>query len=288
MRSEASVYNAPMDDISTIGSVTANGIEAVFTDIDGTLTDAEGRLSSAVFAAMEQARAAGLAVVPVTGRPAGWCDLIARTWPVNGVIGENGGLYFRAGAHGQGMERLWAQDDATRSDTRARLKELGDRILACHPGAALASDQAYREFDLAIDFCEDVTPLPDAEIDAICQQLSTAGCTVKVSNIHINAWFGHFDKATMCLRVGLDRFDWALDGGDNHKVAFFGDSPNDSPLFSLFRNGIGVANVRKMAARMPALPKWCTRAEGGAGFIEGIEAILKARISSTAGLPETP
>jgi hypothetical protein len=276
-----------MDELSELSVIKAAAIAAVFTDIDGTLTDAGGRISSEVFAAMEEARAAGIVIVPVTGRPAGWCDLIARTWPIDGVIGENGGLYFRCGRHGESMNRVYVQDEQTRARNREQLHELSKEILLRHPGAALASDQSYREFDLAIDFCEDVAPLPDTEIDAIVAFLREAGCTVKISNIHVNAWFGQFDKATMCLRYASDRFGWDVRGPDNTKVAFFGDSPNDSPLFELFEMGIGVANVRRMAERMHCLPTWCTKGEGGEGFVEGINTILAARIPTTDNSPET-
>jgi HAD superfamily hydrolase (TIGR01484 family) len=270
-----------MKELSELSRSQATDIRAVFTDIDGTLTDQGGRIASSVFAAMERARQAGVVVVPITGRPAGWCDLIARTWPIDGVIGENGGLYFRCGAHGESMLRIYAQDEQSRRLNRERLQKLGEDLLRRHPGAALASDQGYREFDLAVDFCEDVAPLPDSEVDDIVRFLQQAGCTVKVSNIHVNAWFGDFDKASMCLRYARERFGWDLRGADNTKVAFFGDSPNDAPLFELFELGIGVANVRRMADRMSDLPALCTRAEGGEGFIEGIDHILAARILNT-------
>jgi len=267
-----------MQDISTLTREQALGISALFTDIDGTLTDPAGRIPAAVFIAMEAARGAGLAVVPVTGRPAGWCDLIARTWPVDGVIGENGGLYFRCGEdHGQPMTRIYAQDEAARRQNRARLNRLSGEVLARHPGAGLASDQGYREFDLAVDFCEDVAALPDSEVDEIVSYLEDAGCSVKVSNIHVNAWFGDFDKASMCARFADDLWGWDLRGSDSRKGVFFGDSPNDSPLFALFELSIGVANVRKMAARMDALPAYCTLGEGAGGFVEGIERIVTLR-----------
>ena len=276
-----------MDELRKLSAAQARSIEAVFTDIDGTLTAAAGRIPSDVFSAMEQARAAGIVIVPVTGRPAGWCDLIARTWPIDGVIGENGGLYFRCGSHGEPMKRVYVHDEQTRKDNRERLLQLSKEILLRHPGAGIASDQNYREFDLAVDFREDVAPLSDAEIDAIVAFLREAGCTVKVSNIHVNAWFGQFDKATMCLRYASERFGWDVRGSDNAKVAFCGDSPNDSPLFQLFEMGIGVANVRRMAERMHCLPTWCTEGEGGEGFVEGIKTILAARIVTTDNSPET-
>ena len=36
-----------------------------------------------------------------TGLLAGWCDHIARMWPVDGVVGENGALYFWYDAIGE-------------------------------------------------------------------------------------------------------------------------------------------------------------------------------------------
>ena len=53
------------------------GIRFVLTDIDDTLTT-DGRLTAAAYGALERFAARGYRVIPVTGRPAGWCDLIAR------------------------------------------------------------------------------------------------------------------------------------------------------------------------------------------------------------------
>ena len=266
-----------MRPIEQISRAEAAAVRAVFTDIDGTITDAEGRIPARVFGAMEQARAAGLRIVPITGRPAGWCDMIARTWPVDGVVGENGGLYFRREVDGQdveGMRRVHAQAEATRRANRDRLQELAGALLARHPGAALASDQQYREYDLAVDFCEDVPPLPEAEIDGIVAFLERAGCHVKVSNIHVNAWFGDFDKASMCRRYAAEVWGWSLEGEQAWQAVFFGDSPNDAPLFSLFPLSVGVANVRRMADRIDPLPTFITSGEGADGFVEGLDTLL--------------
>jgi hydroxymethylpyrimidine pyrophosphatase-like HAD family hydrolase len=61
-------------------------IRGVLTDIDDTLTS-DGQLTADAYGALERLKAAGLIVVPVTGRPAGWCDHIARMWPVDAVVG---------------------------------------------------------------------------------------------------------------------------------------------------------------------------------------------------------
>ncbi|HEU0290571.1 MAG TPA: HAD hydrolase family protein, partial [Burkholderiales bacterium] len=69
-------------------------IRGVLCDIDDTLTTG-GRLTAGAYGAMERLQQAGLPVIPITGRPAGWCDHIARMWPVAAVVGENGAFYFR-------------------------------------------------------------------------------------------------------------------------------------------------------------------------------------------------
>src|SRR5260370_20194893 len=68
-------------------------IRFVLTDVDDTLTDGP-RLPGATYLAVERLQDAGITVIPVTAAPAGWCDLMARMWPVGAVIGENGGLFL--------------------------------------------------------------------------------------------------------------------------------------------------------------------------------------------------
>ena len=276
-----------MKPLTALRPAQATDVEVVFTDIDGTLTDEQGRISSSVFSAMEALQAQGLAVVPVTGRPAGWCDRIARTWPVNGVIGENGGLYFRRmeGLESHRMLRVFAQDTATREANRQTMDKTAEAILASHPGAALASDQRYRELDIAIDFCEDVPRLSDAEVGQIMDTLTSRGCQVKLSNIHVNAWLGSHDKASMCLRYAADCWSWNLAGDDASRCMFFGDSPNDAPLFALFPLSVGVANVAELRDKIPTLPAFVTQERGGRGFVEGVERLLALRSEPPSELP---
>src|SRR5438477_8714943 len=137
-------------------------IRFVLLDIDDTLTT-EGRLSADAYAALERLSQHGLSVIPVTGRPAGWCDLIARFWPVDAVIGENGAFWFRYDHGARTMTgRFWLGDEE-RADARRRLDRLAVEIPAAVPGARIAADQAYRMADLAIDFAEDIGPLPLAD-----------------------------------------------------------------------------------------------------------------------------
>lgn len=251
---------------------TRRAIRGVLADIDDTITS-EGALTPEAYGALARLKRAGLLVVPVTGRPAGWCDHIARMWPVDGVVGENGALWMRYDAHARKLERGFVDDAATRRANRARLAAIGERILAAVPGTALASDQQYREADLAIDFCEDVPPLPRAAVDRIVAMMEAEGMTAKVSSIHVNGWFGRYDKLGMTRQLLQEQFNIDLDARRDEFV-FAGDSPNDAPMFEYFPNAVGVANVAAFAERIATKPAYVTSREAGAGFVELADFLL--------------
>ena len=256
-----------------LAELDARGVRAVLLDIDDTLTT-EGKLTAAAYNALERLQSAGVRVVPVTGRPAGWCDHIARMWPVDAVVGENGAFYFCYS--GNRLHKCFHDDAHTRDTKRARLDAIAARILAAVPGSALASDQAYRETDLAIDYCEDVAALPLSDAERIAVLMREAGLTAKVSSIHVNGWFGEYDKLAMTRRLFAERFALDLDAV-NRETVFVGDSPNDAPMFAFFANSVGVANVRRFESVLAANPKYVTRAPCGAGFAEFTEHLLRGR-----------
>lgn len=263
--------------LSTFPPQNRSGIRYVLTDIDDTLTT-HGRLPAAAYAALERLEAAGFKVIPITGRPAGWCDLIARFWPVDAIVGENGALYMRYDRAAKKMTRRFFQTEAERAAARQKLAALSDTILREVPGTALASDQQYRECDLAVDFCEDVPPLPQASIDKIVALFEAAGATAKVSSIHVNGWFGHWDKLSMTRVLFDECYGLNLDSVRD-QVLFAGDSPNDAPMFGYFPYSVGVANVRPFLDRIAAKPAFVTEGEGGAGFVELADALIAARKS---------
>ncbi len=251
---------------------TRDGIRGVLTDIDDTLST-HGRLTADAYTAMQRLRAAGKRVIPITGRPAGWCDHIARMWPVDAVVGENGAFYMRHDAAANKLVRRFEASPAERAANRVRLMTIGEKILRAVPGTALASDQLYREADLAIDFCEDVPPLPRAAVDAIVALMEAEGMTAKVSSIHVNGWFGDYDKLTMTRTLMAEVFAVDIDAQREHFV-FVGDSPNDAPMFAFFPNAVGVANVLPVLDRIATKPAWITQREAGAGFVELVDCLL--------------
>jgi hypothetical protein len=250
-------------------------VRAVLADIDDTLTT-HGRLHAVAYSALERLREAGLLVIPVTGRPAGWCDHIARLWPVDAVVGENGAFWFRHDAARGKLVKRYVIGEAERTRRAQRLEAIAARILAEVPGSGIASDQPYREADLAIDFCEDVPRLARDAVARIVAIMESEGLTAKVSSIHVNGWFGGYDKLST-TRLALAE-DFALDvEREKERIVFAGDSPNDQPMFSFFPNAVGVANVREMADLMDSLPRWVTPSAGSAGFAELAAALLEAR-----------
>ena len=257
----------------TLDELDPAGIRGLFFDIDDTLTT-EGRLTAQAYSALERWKAAGKIAVPITGRPAGWCDHIARMWPVDAVIGENGAFYFYYDPAARKLQKHFLYDEPTRIANRARMAAVRDHILASVPGCALASDQLYREADLAIDFCEDVPALGLAGAERIAALMREAGMTAKISSIHVNGWFGDYDKLGMTRTFARERLGIELDPS-GEGFAFAGDSPNDAPMFGFFRNSVGVANVRRYEALLAARPAFITRGEAGTGFAELVTRLLE-------------
>jgi HAD superfamily hydrolase (TIGR01484 family) len=264
-----------MQPLRTLAHERTKEVRAVLTDIDDTLTT-EGQLTPEAYAALGRLTAAGLIVVPITGRPAGWCDHIARMWPVAGVVGENGAFWMRYDAPARKLVKRFGMSEDDRRANRVRLAAIAERILARVPGAAIASDQLYRETDLAIDYCEDVPALPRASVDAIVALMEAEGMTAKVSSIHVNGWFGRYDKLAMTRTLFAEAFGIDLDA-ERSRIAYAGDSPNDAPMFEFFPLSVGVANVRAHLDRIDTPPAYVTDATAGAGFAELARFLIDAR-----------
>ena len=245
-------------------------IRYVFADIDDTMTS-EGKLESPAFSALWRLKEAGIGVVPVTGRPAGWCDAIVRQWPVEGVVGENGALAFWESS-GR-VERLYHPD--AKVDAAEGLVQIREEVLRRVPEARVAGDQFARLFDLAIDFAEEEPRLPLGVAEEIKSIFVEYGATAKVSSIHVNGWFGSWDKQSMVQTFGAQRLglDWP---SLKRCSVYLGDSPNDEPLFESFDISIGVANVMEFLTQMKSPPTYLTQLPGGAGFTEAVSFLLEA------------
>lgn len=259
--------------IASMTAVQARGVRYVLFDIDDTITES-GRLLRQSYDALWRLSEAGLAAIPVTGRPAGWCDMIARQWPVAGVVGENGAFAFYL--QGDSLQRQLHTRAPDPETVSARLAELGEAALREFSGLRIAKDQPYRVFDIALDFAEEEPNLGLELASRVKRFCEARGAVAKVSSIHVNAWFGDYDKLSMAEQFLSSRFgfDPIL---DSSSVLYFGDSPNDEPMFRRFDLSVGVANVRNYAQLIEHQPKFVTQKPFGYGFAEGVDVLLRLR-----------
>ncbi len=263
-----------MQSIDLLERQQASAIKYVLTDIDDTLTH-NGRIPACAYQALENLQKSGFHVIPITGRPAGWCDLIARMWPVAGVVGENGAFYFAYDEHHKKMIRRYVKNEEQRAHDRMKLSQVCGEILQAVPGCAVSADQHYREADLVIDFCEDVPRLSSDNINKIVEIFEKHGASVKISSIHVNGWFGRYDKLSMTRILFAERYGLVLDD-IKKSIVFAGDSPNDEPMFAFFPHSVGVANVLRFQETLIHKPTWITPAEGGYGFAQLADHLLQA------------
>jgi hypothetical protein len=275
-RDEA-LAQAYMQPLAQFPDVALARVRGVLADLDETITT-HGRLSVEAYAALSRLHAAGLWVAVVTGRSAGWCDHLARTWPVDAVVAENGGLRF---ARRQGrVEKHYVASADERARQRERLQSALAQVLAQVLGARAAADHPYRETDIAIDWNEDVPRLPEPEVARALAILRAAGARTTRSNVHLHATFGDHDKLTTTALALRAHFGIDVDAMRNQLI-FVGDSQNDAPMFRFFTGtSVGVANVRASLPLLDTPPAFVTEAECGAGFVELVERLLAARASA--------
>jgi HAD superfamily hydrolase (TIGR01484 family) len=254
--------------LKPLEELDASGVRVVLFDVDDTLTT-QGKLTAEAYGALEALQRAGLHTVAVTGRAAGFCEYAARMWPVDAVVGENGGFCFRFA--GGKVEHEYRETAEVRASNRERYAAISRAIVAAVPGCAVASDERYRETDFTIDHAEEVAALSAEAVERIAALMRRESLRVAVSSIHIHGWFGDYDKGIAACDVLRRHFDM-----EPAAALFVGDSPNDASMFAAFPKSVGVANVRKYAGRMVAEPKYVTSASYGAGFAELAAHLLRA------------
>lgn len=245
----------------------------VFTDIDDTLTT-EGAITPDALQALAALKAAGLHVVPITGRPVGWSEPFAQSWPVDAIVAENGAVALQH-TTGQPLHKHYQQDAATRATHFVRMQQVLARIERDIPGARRSQDSAGRETDIAIDHSE-FTHLPQSAIDAVVRLMQSEGMTATVSSIHINGWYGDHDKLAGARWIVRELWGRDLDA-ELDRWVYVGDSTNDQVMFEHFPHSVGVANIRRFAHQLQHPPRYITQGERGAGFAELAAHLLRGR-----------
>jgi HAD superfamily hydrolase (TIGR01484 family) len=264
-----------MKNINEFPAEVAAELHYALFDIDDTITT-EGRLGADAYNALWAMHERGLRVIPVTGRPAGWCDMIIRQWPVDAVIGENGAFAYYRVAQGTPYAELTHPNVCP--DAQTRLKAVRDVCLAQVHGCRVALDQFARKYDLAIDFCEDEPKLELSEAYKIRDICESFGALAKVSSIHVNTWFGEYDKREMAEMLLTQIYGELPPTADApsflDKSIFFGDSPNDEPMFAYFPHSCAVANILPFLDKLENKPAYICSHESGRGFAQAIGSLL--------------
>jgi HAD superfamily hydrolase (TIGR01484 family) len=246
------------------------GIKYILCDIDDTITT-EGKLTAEAYQSLWNLKNAGYSVIPVTGRPAGWCDMIIRQWPVDAVIGENGAFvnYFE-----NNQLKTYTHPLTYPGDIREKLCKIRDEVIKVIPEARISKDQFARVYDLAIDFNEDPPFLgldTAEEIRKICVGM---GAEAKISSIHVNTWYGQYNKLSMTKLF----FEEVLNEDKiKERVMYFGDSPNDEPMFEFFPMSCGVANILVFENTLEHMPSYVSTEKSGAGFTEIVSHMLRLK-----------
>lgn len=250
-----------------IDPAIARSIEGVVFDLDDTLTR-DGVVEREAYDALWALRERGLRAIAVTGRPLGWAEVLATTWPVDLAIGENGaGWWWREGRTLRSS--FFAAGDA------AALERVRARVASELPDVREAIDQPLRRRDLAFDIGETVRLEPSI-VERLVAIIEREGMRTMVSTVHAHAIPGDWDKARGAVRalhgvLGLD------EERVRTRLLFVGDSGNDAAAFGFFEHTAGVANVRDHLHVLPRAPRWIARADRGRGFAEIVSALIAGR-----------
>jgi len=257
----------------SIQELPVSQVKAVFSDLDDTITF-ESLLLPTTLNSIHKLSEAGFKVVIVSGRPAGWADALMRLLPLDAFIFENGaGLMWK---EGKKVRTHCLASLADQNNQKVILEKVFSEIKKTNPKVKLATDQAYRLFDFAIDFYEEPPFLDPNEVSSLMSFLDKqANITAKLSSIHINYWVGHHTKLTACA-YWLERWG-ASEQIFKDSVVFSGDSPNDEPLFEFFPLSVGVANIQRFLPVMKTLPRYLTTRSGGEGFEDLSQVLLKTK-----------
>lgn len=261
-----------MRPLVTLPAEAARGLVGLLFDLDDTVLT-EGVLTREAYEAIWSMHEAGLRLVAVTGRPSGWGEVIARQWPIDGAVTENGAVHVVR--DGKGVAVLFDGDASQVKERRDRLDQLIVTVAKAMPQVRLADDNGARRSDVAWDIGERDRLEPAAVVE-LANLVVAAGARTTRSSVHLHATFERDDKASGAIRFVRHRFGDDA-GAALHRWAFVGDSGNDAACFAAFATTFGVENVRAYARTLSVPPRWIASSKRGAGFAEIAKAILAPR-----------
>ncbi|MCF7941203.1 MAG: HAD-IIB family hydrolase [Spirochaetia bacterium] len=245
-------------------------VRYILTDVDDTITTS-GKLYPQALEALWALSRAGYLIIPVTGGSAGWADIYLRQWPIDAVITESGALAYYLE---EGRRRTFCHPSIEQEGYGHRAEQFMRQVLKEVPGSKLSSDQFCRIYDMAFDHHGEQPFMTDEAIAAVTGICTREQVTFGVSSIHVNCWFGSYDKLSMVELFMNSRY--ALSREQLHEQAIYcGDSSNDIPLFRAFPLSFGVGSIAGAGWAAADEPAYCAREAGGAGFAQIAQLLLQ-------------
>lgn len=261
-----------MQPIADLDPRSARDLSGVVFDVDDTLTR-DGRVEAPAFEALWRMKEHGLRLLAVTGRPLGFAEVMARTWPVDAAVGENGAGFVQVSEHG--LQLGYYAEDALRAEHAQLLRELRVQVAEQLPFAQLADDNWARRCDVAWDVAERAQLSPE-QIGSLRALIESSGARCLVSSVHAHAVPGSYDKATGAV-LALKAVLGVELAAEKERWLFVGDSGNDAAAFSFFPLSAGVSNVRAYLGSLPTPPRYVSVTDRGRGFAEIAARVLQAR-----------
>jgi HAD superfamily hydrolase (TIGR01484 family) len=261
--------------LSSLTRDQALALRGVLFDLDDTLLDG-GLLTEAAFGALWRLSAGGLRLVVVTGRSAGWGEVIARQWPVQAVLTENGAIALYR--EGRALRRWQDADEPTRQHRRARLERAFEALSQRFAHLRLSDDCRSRVSDLTIDIGE-AEKVPSETVAQIVSGARAMGFRTFLSTVHLHLTLDQLDKASGALAL-LGRMFGEDPTTARSRYAFIGDSTNDAACFGAFTTSFGVANVNASVGQLSVPPRFVASKERGSGFAEIADRLLALRTGS--------
>ena len=246
----------------------ARRLRGLLFDLDDTLLDGT-RLGEEAYSSLYRLREAGLALVGVTGRPSGWAEVLARQWPVDGIVAENGAIACHLS---DGRLRLVDFAARERGARRARLEAIVAALEERFPDLVRSDDSSARRTDAAFDIGEHERVSPE-RVAAVRAAATELGARTLTSSVHLHVSLDAANKASGATRFLAGHFGWDTTESLG-RLAFIGDSENDEACFAAFRTTIAVRNFR---GRPTVPPRFVTQGTRGAGFAEAVAVILSRR-----------
>lgn len=232
-------------------------VKVVATDFDGTLTE-NNQLTTSAIVALSQLQTAGIDVIIVTGRSAGWVNALRNYLPVAGAIAENGGLYY---ANAETSPDFLVSIPAI-TEYRQELANVFQEIRRRFPHRQEATDNAFRFTDWTFD----VAGLSVRDLEEIANICQKHGYSFTYSSVQCHIKPQEQDKAKGLQTVLKQYFPQLTP----EQILTIGDSPNDESLFNpeLFPLSVGVANIKDYRQQLTYPPAYITEAAEGKGFFE--------------------